>query len=82
MQHEDYVGPEWHEWELEKQDRFIDVILEDELDDEEVKGHLMSNYGLDELNAIKCMNAHLVEGTASVSKEAALLMLEKNARWH
>ncbi len=27
MQHEDYVGPEWHEWDLEKQDEFIDIIL-------------------------------------------------------
>ncbi len=33
MQHEDYVGPDWHNWDLEKQDCFIDLILDDELDD-------------------------------------------------
>ncbi len=27
MQHEDYVGPDWHQWDLDKQDKFIDVIL-------------------------------------------------------
>ncbi len=27
MQHEDRIGPTWHDWSLEKQDRFIDAIL-------------------------------------------------------
>ncbi|MEG9862889.1 MAG: type II CRISPR RNA-guided endonuclease Cas9 [Parvularculales bacterium] len=27
MQREDYVGSEWHEWSLEKQDNFIDIII-------------------------------------------------------
>lgn len=77
MQHEDYVGADWHGWDLDKQDRFIDLILDDELDDEEVKGHLMTDYGLGKRAAVKCMSAHLVEGTAGVSQQAALLMLEK-----
>ena len=77
MQHEDYVGSAWHDWDLEKQDRFIGVILDDKLDDEEVKGRLMSDdYGLSEHTAENCMNAPLIDGTASVSRKAAQLMME------
>lgn len=77
MQHEDCVGKAWHEWPLEKQDKFISVILGDELEDEEVCERLMSEYGLKEHAAEKCMNAKLVEGTANLSLEAAGLLLEK-----
>ena len=27
MQHEDYVGSVWHKWNLETQDKFVDIIL-------------------------------------------------------
>lgn len=37
MQREDYVGPVWHQWSLERQDEFIAVILDGELDDDEVE---------------------------------------------
>ncbi len=77
MQGEDFVGDQWHDWDLAKQDSFIDIILDDELDDEEVVGHLVSQYGIDQAAATKCMSAALVEGTASVSREAASLMLAK-----
>lgn len=77
MQHDDYVGAEWHSWDLQKQDAFIDLILDDELDDAEVQGHLISQYGLNAAAAARCMNAPLVEGTASISQKAAGLMLSK-----
>ena len=77
MQHEDYVGTQWHKWDLEKQDHFIDLILDDELQDEEVKDHLINKYGLSDHAAENCMRAPLVEGTASLSQKAALLMLAK-----
>ena len=77
MQHEDYVGSDWHKWTLEKQDSFIKIILDDELDDEQVVQRLKSQYDLPETSARKCMAAPLVEGTANISLKAARLMLEK-----
>ena len=77
MQHEDYVGSGWHDWPLEKQDKFIAVILDDNLDDKKVCAELMRVYGLSSTAAEKCMNAPLVDGTANVSLKAAQLMLEK-----
>lgn len=77
MQGEDFVGSDWHDWDLETQDKFIDVILDDELDDAEVKEHLMTEYSLNETAAETCTNAKLVEGTANISLKAARLMLEK-----
>ncbi len=77
MQHEDCIGPEWYQWPLEKQDGFIEIILDDELDDGTVMKRLMSQYQLDEHIARNCMNARLVDGTANVSLKAARLMLEK-----
>ena len=77
MQHEDYVGTGWHDWPLEKQDKFIAVILDDSLDDKKVCAELMCAYNLSSTAAEKCMNAPLVDGTANVSLKAAQLMLEK-----
>ena len=89
MHHEDYVGKQWHDWDLDKQDRFISAILEQvpdekstkdemrEQTDEEVKERLMQDFGLSEFAAEKCTFAPLVDGTANVSLEAAKLMLEK-----
>ena len=77
MQHEDCVGKIWHEWPLGKQDKFISIILDDELEDEEVCQRLINEYGLSEHVAENCMSARLVEGTSSLSLEAAGLLLEK-----
>ncbi len=77
MQHEDYVGAGWHDWLLEKQDKFTATILDDKLNDEQVRTELMRGYGLSLIAAEKCMNAPLVDGTANVSLKAAQLMLEK-----
>lgn len=78
MQRPDHVGEQWHGWSLDKQDKFVALILDsDELSDEEVKEKLQSEYGLPALAADKCVSAGLVEGTASISCKAARLMLDK-----
>ena len=77
MQHEDYVGSGWHDWPLEKQDKFIAVILDDNLNDKTVHDELMRAYDLSSTAAEKCMNAPFMDGTANVSLKAAKLMLEK-----
>ena len=79
MQHEDYVGQQWHDWSLDSQDDFIALILDDKLSDVEVKNSLKDKYGLSEAAAEKCVNANalLVDGTAHISLQAARLMLKK-----
>jgi len=77
MQHEDYVGKAWHDWPLEKQDDFIALILDDEKTDDEVQNVLVTDYSLSEYAATSCMNAPLIEGTASLSLKAARLLMQK-----
>ena len=74
MQHEDYVGLKWHDWSLDKQDKFISIILDDELDDQEVCDRLISEFSLTRNSAERCMNAKLVGGTANISAKAARIL--------
>ena len=76
MQDESRIGQQWHEWPLEKQDEFIDLILSEE-GDESVCDTLMQDYGLSEAAATACLEAPLDDGTASLSKKAARLLLAK-----
>ena len=76
MQHEDCVGSVWYSWPLQKQDEFIDVILNDELTDEEVVCQLKKQYGLSDFSAKYCLTAPLVEGTANLSLRASRLLME------
>jgi CRISPR-associated endonuclease Csn1 len=76
MQDERCVGPEWHNWPLEKQDQFISVILNDE-DDQKVHDILMRDYGLSDAAATASTEAPLKGGTASLSNKAAYLLLAK-----
>ncbi len=77
MQDERCVGPEWHNWSLEKQDQFISIILNDELDDQKVHDILIQDYGLSDMAATECTEAPLKDGTASLSGKAAHLILAK-----
>ena len=77
MQGEDYVGPRWHDWSLEKQDEFIGIILDERISDDEVSERLRVHYGLSEFSARKCTDARLLEGTANLSIRAARLIYEK-----
>lgn len=76
MQHEDYVGPKWHDWSLDKQDKFISTILDDKLDDQEVCDRLIKQFGLTPISADMCKNAKLVDGTANISVRAARILTE------
>lgn len=76
MRHEDYVGPEWHSWSLDKQDKFISIILDDQLDDQKVCDKLISEFGLSPISAEMCKNAKLVDGTANISIRAARILTE------
>lgn len=77
MQDESCVGPKWHDWPLDKQDEFILVILNDELDDDEVKKRLIEAYDLNDAAATACIEAPLKDGTAALSRKAAHLLLAK-----
>ena len=77
MQDERRVGPQWHQWSLEKQDEFIRVILDDDLDDQAVQERLMGEYHLSKAAAMACTEAPLTEGMAALSKKAAHLLLAK-----
>ena len=76
MQHEDYVGQQWHSWPLEKQDDFISKILDDDLDDDDVVRILAEKFGLLDHAAHKCVNARLVPGTANLSIRASRILTE------
>ncbi len=74
MQHEDYVGPKWHDWSLDKQDKFISTILDDKLDDQEMCDRLIKQFDLTPISAEMCKNAKLVDGTANISVRAARIL--------
>ena len=76
MQHEDYVGQQWHSWSLEKQDEFISIILDDTLDDDEAVRIVTENFGLPDHAVYKCVNARLVPGTANLSIRASRILTE------
>lgn len=75
LQQEDRVGPQWHEWSLDKQDAFVSLLLSD-LEDDQVHARLIKEYGLTAAAAELCMQAPLPEGTASSSAKAARLLLD------
>lgn len=77
MQKEDCIGPEWHDWPVEKQDEFIGIILDDELSDEEVRSSLVKKFSISEDTASICLEERLGEGTAQLSLKAARLLTEK-----
>lgn len=77
MQDEYRVGSEWHNWKLEKQDQFISIILNDELDDQKVHDILIRDYDLSDAAASVCTEAPLKDGTTSLSSRAAHLLIAK-----
>ena len=77
MQSPDRIGEQWHEWSLEKQDEFVSIILDPELEDEQAAQELQTQYELNEETAYACVNAPLEDGYASLSRAAASLLLEK-----
>ncbi len=93
MRQDKCVGPLWDQWDLDRQDAFIEAIFEQvpdekrpdeerEQTDEEVLDRLISDFDLDPRNAENCLNARLDDGTAGVSPKAARLLLEKMKHNH
>lgn len=93
MRKDKCVGSLWDQWDLDRQDAFIDAIFgqvpdekrpgEDrEQTDEEVLERLVSDFGLDPEKAENCLNARLDDGTASISPKAARLLFEKMKNEH
>ena len=77
MQKEDCIGAQWHDWPIEKQDAFIELILDDKLSDIEVRDRLIEEYKISEEVATVCLEEQLKEGTANLSLKAAQLLTEK-----
>ena len=86
MQHEDCIGPQWHEWPLEKQDQLIWTMVGETVEekgvkrlltDKEVEDRLVRNFSIPELAAQNCVSAHISDGIANLSLKAARLLLEK-----
>ena len=79
LQHEDCVGLAWHEdWDLDKQEALVDLILDDSLEDDKVVAELMGDkFKLDKFHAENCLKARFPEGTANLSVKAAGLLLDE-----
>ena len=88
MRDEDRVGGQWDKWSLEDQDSFIMAIFEQvpdekrkdemrEQTDDEVCNRLMQDFGLSEFAARNCLEAPMQNGIASVSLEAARLLMDQ-----
>ena len=76
LQKEHCVGPQWHDWSLEKQDQFVQILTGDD-EDIVVRDRLQNEFYLSESAIEGCLQAQLQEGTASLSLKAARLLTEK-----
>ena len=79
------MGPRWHEWPLDKQDRFVELLLDHEITDEEALDKIQRDYGLDSEAAQRCFGENLEEGHSPICKEAIdrmLPYLEKGMLYH
>lgn len=71
FQQENCIGEKWFEWELEKQENFVSIILDDSLDDDKAINELVCGYGISEEQANNCIAANLQSGVAHISLKAA-----------
>lgn len=69
--------PEQQKREAKREKTRAKTLRDGTDDDREVMQYLITEYGLSEYAATSCMNAPLVEGTASLSLKAARLLMEK-----
>ncbi len=69
------MGPRWHEWPLEQQNRFVELLLGDDVTDEEALEKMQQDYGLDLETAQRCLRTNLEEGHSPICKEAIDKML-------
>ena len=81
LQQEHCVGPQWHDWSLEKQDQLVAILIGDDEDDV-VQDRLKNEFNLSKPAIEGCLQARLQEGTASLSLKAARLLTEKMRTEH
>ena len=76
MQDPSRVGEDWHTWSLEKQDQFIEIILDHQYSDEEVVEKLQKEHSLTVEQARCCVRTPLPDGYANLSSKAARYLIE------
>ena len=69
------MGARWRKWPLEKQDQFVELLLDDEITDEQALEQMRRDHGLDAETAQRCLQLNLEEGHSPLCKEAIDLML-------
>lgn len=77
MHREDYIGPEWNAWDLEKQDGLISTILDSAISDEDALVVLRNDFGLEGVQAQNVLNAPISDGTSNISVRAARALIEE-----
>ena len=70
MRHESRIGAEWDTWDEQKQDELITLLLDDNLEDDEVREKLIDQYNIAEDCADAVLNAKLATGHGMLSKAA------------
>lgn len=72
----DLCGDQWFDWSLEKKNQFVCYLLSHKIEDEECIKRLVEDFGLEESNAKKCIEASSdFNGHARLSEKAMLKML-------
>ena len=70
MRHKSRIGVEWDTWDEQKQDELITLLLDDNLEDDEVREKLIDQYNIAEDCADAVLNAKLAAGHGMLSKAA------------
>ncbi len=69
----EYIGKQWHTWPLDKQDRWVRLLIDTELNDDEVKKSFKEDWGLSLEQAEQCVDSltnKLDSGYSKLSEEA------------
>ena len=87
MRHKSRIGVEWDAWDEQKQDELITLLLDDNLEDDEVREKLIDEYGIAEDRVDAVLNAKLTTGHGMLSKAAIDKILpvmrdEKKPYWN
>ena len=70
MRHKSRIGAEWDAWDEQKQDELITLLLDDNLEDDEVREKLIDQYNIAEDCAKAVLDAKLAAGHGMLSKAA------------
>ncbi len=75
---EGFIGEEWHNWDLDKQDEFIALFLSDR-EEEDIRNEMITDFGLTDIQVeeIFTLENALEEGVSRISKKAANMFVDK-----